>query len=47
MSPGTNTPEYILIRYPRTHFLVAEIDTLRDISFLFLYKLLNYGVNEK
>ena len=47
MSPGTKAPEYILKKYPKTHFLVAEIDTLRDMSFLFLDKLLNYGVNAK
>jgi len=47
MSPGTGTPDNILKKYPKTHFLVAEIDSLWDMSFLFMDKLINNGVNAK
>lgn len=36
MSPGTGTTDEIYKIYPYTHFVVAQTDTLRDMSFIFM-----------
>jgi len=39
MSPG-KAPDHILKKFPKTHFFIAEIDTLRDQSLLLMDRLI-------
>ena len=39
ISPGT-APNHILKQFPKTHFFIAENDTLRDQSLLLIDRLI-------